>query len=154
MSTEDLTWPLVHKKLASTCFNATWDILDLAERTPEQEEEMLRLTFASHYHWTKREDYRPVKASIAHWQVSRVFAVIGSGELALRFGRRALEAAQSDAEMPAFALAYAHEAIARAAHLLGDAALRDTHAAKVRAMIADVDEKTQPMLEADLATIG
>ena len=153
MTNDTLSWPGVHRALAARCFNDTWELLDLERRTPAQDEEMLRLTFASHFHWTQRDDYSPVKASIAHWQVSRVFAVLGEGALALRFGRAALHALDGTDDPPAFAIAYAHEAIARGAAVVGDPGLTRDHHAEATALLDALDGETRAALTRDLRSL-
>ncbi len=46
----DFDLQAAHKFFSVTCFNQTWDLMDKAERTAEEDEEMLRLSLASHYH--------------------------------------------------------------------------------------------------------
>ncbi|MGB3702267.1 MAG: hypothetical protein WA997_13445, partial [Anaerolineales bacterium] len=66
----------VHKYYSVNCFNKAWDLIDKEERTPEDDQEMVRLSHASHYHWTQRPDYSSTKASIALWQTARIYAIL------------------------------------------------------------------------------
>ncbi|MDH3462756.1 MAG: hypothetical protein OEM32_03930, partial [Acidimicrobiia bacterium] len=101
-----------HRTFAPRAFNATWSLLDLQERTRDQEDEMIASTFAQRHHWYAVGT--PRHRSIADWQVSRVFSVLGYAELARRFGERSLAVAK-DNDLDAFVVGFAHEAIARAA---------------------------------------
>ena len=108
-----------HKYFSANCFNQAWDLIDLPKRSAEQEAELLPLTFASHWHWTQREDYSPAKASISNWQIARVFALIGDGTMAVRFGKKALNVLSAPNESP-FLAAYAYEAQSRGLAVEGD----------------------------------
>ena len=41
-----------------------WELIDKTQRSPQEDEEMLRLSMASHWHWTQRKDYGPTNASM------------------------------------------------------------------------------------------
>lgn len=137
-----------HRTLAPRAFNATWGLLDLENRTREQEEEMIASTFAQRHHWYQVGTAR--HRSIADWQVSRVFSVLGYAELARRFGERALAVAK-DNDLDAFVVGFAHEAIARAAAEVDDLATFEEHVTAARAqldLIEDAEDRT--VLESDL----
>lgn len=143
-----------HKFFAVSCFNATWNLMDKQDRTPEEDEEMLRLTMASSWHWTKREDCVPQNMSIAYWQVSRVHAIVGRGDEALRYGQLCLDVSQGEG-IDAFALGYAYEALARAEMVLGNREGMQTHIEKAHEVAERVsDDDTKKMLTDDLSTIG
>jgi hypothetical protein len=77
------------RKVAVDLFNHTWTLLDRADRTREEDNEMLHAAHASRYHWIAVGT--SVNAARGEWQVSRVYAVLGRGEPALWHARRALE---------------------------------------------------------------
>jgi hypothetical protein len=113
---------------------------------------MLRLATASHYHWTMRDDYSPDKASIAHWMLSRVYAVLGEAGMAKRHGESALGVLGPEPE--AFLIGYGHEALARAAAVRGDVATRDAHVALAEcALKAILHKGTRLGLTQDLASL-
>ncbi len=149
-SEEDLSrW---HRTFAPRAFNSTWDYLDAAELTREQEEEMLAATFAQKYHWSAVGDARTW--AVADWQVSRVLAVMGYAELSRRFGERSLEIAQEH-DLDPFVKGFAHEAIARAAADVDDIDTFTEHVAAARAQAAEIeDPKDRDVLEADLAEMS
>ena len=68
-----------HRYFAAECFNQAWDLINKSERTPEEDEQMIRLSLASHWHWTQRADCTQENVSIAYWQTSRVYTVLGPG---------------------------------------------------------------------------
>lgn len=84
----------VHERFSTECFNACWDLMDKAERTAHDDEEMLLLAYASLWHWTRRPDFGPAQRAIGHWQVSRASCLLGRVEAALAHALLALEAAR------------------------------------------------------------
>ena len=142
-----------HTEFSVRCFNETWGFLDLESRTPEQEEEMLRLAMTSHYHWTQRDDVTEQNQSIAAWLISRVFAVMGQSANAVRWAERAGQAFANDVAPP-FYQAYVHEAFARGHQLAGDTSAVAEHLELARALTEKVPEPShRKMIEDDLATI-
>ena len=115
----DLDQKAAHKYFSANCFNKAWDLIDKPDRTPEEDEEMIRLSLASHYHWTQRDDYSLTSASVGHWQTSRIYAILGLAENARRYGQLCLEASRAEDVLP-FYLGYAFEALARAEAVAGD----------------------------------
>ena len=43
----------LHRREGKELFNRVWDLLNLEQRTPEQDAEMIHTTHASAYHWTQ-----------------------------------------------------------------------------------------------------
>ncbi len=146
----DLT--AAHRFFAADCFNRAWDLLDLAERTPEQERLLVAAAQASLFHWLQRPDCGEQQLSVAHWQLARIHAVLGNALQARREAERCL---QHSRHLAPFFLGYAYEALARAARLEGDAeglgtylALGQTQAAKV-----EHEDERAPLL-ADLSSLA
>jgi len=142
-----------HKYFSVNCFNQAWDLIDKTKRTPEEDEEMIRLSLTSHYHWTQRDDYSNTSTSIAHWQISRIYAILGRADNARRYGQLCLGASQEAGVAPFF-LGYAYEALARAEAAGGkekemQALLNDARTTAEK--IKEADEKN--MLLDDLKTI-
>ncbi|WP_413300689.1 hypothetical protein AA0X95_19245 [Bacillus sp. 1P10SD] len=111
------TTTLSHKQLAVNSFNAVWDLLDLPQRTTEEEEKMIHLAHTSFWHWTQVVDHTPQNVSIGYWQLSRVYAFAKLGERALYFGEQCLEVSLKN-EIEPFYIGYAYEALCRANALL------------------------------------
>ena len=142
-----------HKHFSAFCFNQAWDLMDKTARTADEDEEMLRLSLASTWHWASRDDCEPSNLSVGFWQTSRIHAILGRPEEAKRYALRALESAQPEGTDP-FYLAYAYEALARAEALAGheeemEQALALAHRTAER--IEDPD--SQGILLDDLASI-
>jgi len=72
---------------------------------------MIHAAHASRYHWGQAG--RDLNRSIAEWQISRVYAVLGREEPSRYHAHRALELARRGRLAP-FYEAYAYEALARA----------------------------------------
>jgi len=145
--------PATRRKLAVDLFNHTWTLLETADRTPEQDDEMTHAAHASRYHWGEIEDGQPVHLARGEWQCSRVYAVLGRAEPALWHAGRCLAIVES-AGIADFDLAAAYEAMARAS--LAAADLEAVAAWKARATaaldgIADKDDRE--IIEGDLATL-
>ena len=139
------------RSLAVGLFNRVWQLLEMVDRTPDQDDEMVHAAHASRYHWGEVGDAR--NRAIGEWQISRVYAVLGRGEPALHHARRCLEITQS-ADAGTWLLASAYEALARASAVAGD---RDAAAGwRARAVeqlprIEDPDDRE--IVEQDIATL-
>ena len=141
-----------HRTFAPRAFNHTWTLLDEAELTREQEEEMLASAFAQRHHWYKVGE--PRNWAVADWQVSRVAAVLGYAELSRRFGARSLELAQEH-DLGPFVTGFAHEAIARAAADVDDVETFTEHLELAKAALPEIeDTEERETLEADLAEMS
>ena len=144
---------LAHKYFSVNCYNRAWDLMDKQVRTEEEDEQMLQLSIASHWHWTQREDYSPTNASIGYWQISRIHALLKRADEALRYAELCLQISK-ESDLPPFYLAYAYEALARAEAVAGNREgveeyLRLAH--QVASQISDKGEKD--MLMKDLMSL-
>ena len=54
-----------HKVFSAEAFNSAWDLIEKADRTPEDDELMISLAHASAWHWTQREDVRNGVGAVA-----------------------------------------------------------------------------------------
>jgi hypothetical protein len=141
-----------HRHFSAHCFNAAWELMDQPKRTPAQDEEMLRLSLASTWHWTQREDCAASNLSVGYWQTSRIYVLMGQADNARRYGLMAL-ATVRDEEAP-FYQGYAYEALARAEALAGDREKTVEYLGLARRAAERVpDDQAREMLEADLNTI-
>ena len=140
--------PLTHRSLASALFNRTWELVDKETRSHEEKAEMLTAAFTSRYHW--REVGEPRNFAISDWQVSRVAAILGYPDLADEYGQRSLDMA-SQAHLGPFYEGYAHEALARAARLAGNRALKTKHLDIAYDLLGQVEQADErELLGADL----
>jgi hypothetical protein len=115
----DFDTAAAHKYFAAHCFNACWPLIDQPARTVEQAEQLIALGHASLWHWTQRADCTPKNLSIAHWILSRIYAVLGDAPMAQRYAGSCLRISMEGGVAPLF-LAFAYEALARAAMVQRD----------------------------------
>jgi hypothetical protein len=140
-----------HRFFAADCFNKAWELLEKRERTPEEDEEMIRLNQASMWHWSQREDCTGQNLSIGYWQASRIQAVLGRADEARRYGQLCLQYSRQE---PPFFLAYAYEALARAEKVAGNESLAEQYQAEaMRLAEAVTDPEDKKLLLDDLKTI-
>lgn len=141
----------VQRGLAVDLFNHVWTLLESPSRTPMQDDEMIHAAHASRHHWGVVGD--PPNLARGEWQCSRVYAVLGRPEPAMWHARRCLAICEEHG-IADFDIAFAWEAIGRAAAVAGDAALRAEALDRARELTAAVaDAEDRELLESDLATI-
>ena len=145
--------PKTQRQLAVDLFNLTWTFLGKEERTREGADAMIHAAHASAYHW--RQIGTPANFARSEWQCSRVYAVLGRGEPSLHHARRCLELCEENPDALAdWDLPFAHEALARAYAVAGDAAEAASHLERARAaaaQVADADDRDH--LEHELASV-
>lgn len=107
------------KRLGVLFFNRCWDLMDLGRRTAEQDLDMLSCAHASFALWSSYGGATKTNLSIGLWQLSRVYSLVGSSELARAYAQRCISASRGE-EVDSFYLAYGYEALARALRLAGD----------------------------------
>jgi hypothetical protein len=145
--------PQERRKIGAALFNRVWTYLDKPDRTPDDDELMVHMAHASAYHWRESGLGSPENAARSEWQISRVYAVLGRGEPALHHARRCLDICEAN-DIGDFDLAYAHEAMARAAFVAGDAERGERHLAAAREARAGISEDDdRELFDKDLATI-
>jgi hypothetical protein len=144
---------LIHQHFSASCFNAGWDLIDKKDRTPQDTENMLLLSYASLWHWKQRTDCTPVNLSIAYWQASRVNSLAGQGSIAKLFGERCLDISVKNKLAP-FYLGYAYEALAFAEIVNRRSDQARGHLAVAKGELAKVTDKDEKdLLGADLAKL-
>lgn len=144
---------LDHRAIGIELFNATWTMME-KQRTSEEDDTMLHMAHASAYYW-RSEGSGATAANLARseWQVSRVYTVLHRSEPAGHHARRCLEICQANG-IGDWDIAYAYEALARAAAIGGDldAARSWLEQAHSAARAIGEDEERQQVLT-DLQTI-
>jgi hypothetical protein len=108
-----------HRQFGVDLYNYTWTLLEKADRSRDDDDEMLNATHASAYHWNHAAETGPQNAARGHWQISRVNAVLGRGEAALYHAERCLQLCTENG-IGDWDIAAAYEAVARAHKLAGD----------------------------------
>lgn len=140
-----------HRKVAARLFNATWDLIDKADRDAAEDVEMLSTAVTSRWHWTQVGTAEQI--ATGDWQVAHVFSLLGYGGPAVSFARRHLAAAIAEG-WDGWRLASAHEGMARACAVAGDAAGRADHlAAASEALGREPDDEDREAITAQLASV-
>jgi hypothetical protein len=151
--TPDFDLQAAHRFFAAECFNRAWDLIDKPDRTPDEDEQMIRLSLASTWHWTQRDDCAPANLSVGYWQTSRIYALLGQTANARRYAQLCLAVSQGEGMLP-FYLGYAYEALARAESVAANGPQRDAYLAAAREVAGRMpDPDARQALLADLATI-
>jgi hypothetical protein len=140
-----------HRYFSADCFNKVWEFIDKTNRTPDEDEEMIRLTQASIWHWTQRDDCKSSNLSMGYWQASRVLSISGRGAEARYYAELCL---QQSRDATPFLLGYAYEALARAEKVAGNASLIAKYKAEAVRHAENVeDSDDRKLLADDLATL-
>ena len=76
-------------KFAKSTFNRTWELLDITERTPAENEELIHAAHTSLYHWLQVGT--PVNAQRGEWMLAHVYTVLEQPSLALKHAARCMD---------------------------------------------------------------
>ncbi len=140
-----------HRKQAAALFNQVWRLLEERRRTPDQDEAMIHAAHASRYHWGVVG--KPVQIAIGDWQVSHVYAVLRRAEPAMYHARRCLSVCRTH-RLADFPLAFAYEALARAAAVAGRARDRERYLRQARGAAGRIrGPEDRSLVLSDLATV-
>lgn len=139
------------RALAVGLFNHVWSLLEIAARTPDQDDEMIHAAHASRYHWG--EVGEATQRAIGEWQVARVYSVLGRAEPAVHHARRCLQLVEEH-HVEAWLLASAFEGLARAHAVAGDREAAEEWKARAVAAAAGIEEpEERQVVEGDIATL-
>lgn len=108
-----------HEQCGRALFNTVWTLLDQPNRSMDDDDLMVHTVHAMMLHWLQVGT--PVNFARGEWQLSRVYAVLGRTEGAMRHAERCLAICQEDG-IVGFDLAFAYEALARAHAVAGNTA--------------------------------
>jgi len=141
-----------HAQTARYCFAEACDLMAQPTRTIRQRDEMLQLAHTSLWHTSQRKDRTSEMLVIGYWQVSRVYAMLDAGQLAMRHARRCLDYID---QIELIYVAYAHEAVARAARMLDDESTFREHLAKAHAAAKRVTDRDKvAMIAGDIEALA
>jgi hypothetical protein len=142
----------VHRVIGVDRFNATWDLIDLGgRRSADDDVEMLLSAMTSRWHWGRVGG--PEEMATGDWQIAHAASLLGLGDLAVLFASRNLAVAEAQG-WSGWRLASAHEGMARASAVAGDATGRARHVAAAEAALADEpDAEESNVIAEQLATI-
>jgi len=140
-----------HRRQGVETNNDAHDLLERVDRSPEEDEELLRLAYASAFHWDRATGTTAANRARAAHLVARALIATGQPERGLLSADRCLAICREHT-LDDFDLAYAQEARARALLALGRH--QDAHAAAAAALavpIADAEDKQ--IVDRDLADL-
>lgn len=144
--------PATERRLAADLFNHVWTLLEMADRTRAQDDEMLHAAHASRHHWGVVGE--PVNFARGEWQCSRVYSVLGRAEPALWHARRCVAICEEHG-IGDFDIAGAWEAVARAQSVAGDRQATAEALERARSLATAIaEDEDRELIEGDLATIG
>jgi hypothetical protein len=141
------------RQQAVDLFNHVWTLMETADRTPEQDDEMIHAAHASRHHWAAVGTGKNLARG--EWQISRMYTTLGRGEPALYHAHRCLAYCEvSPDEIEDWDIPFAHEALSRAHLTAGNLDEAKRHAARARELAAQVADKGErEQLEKDLSTL-
>jgi hypothetical protein len=140
-----------HTYFSSHCFNLAWDLIDIPQRTDQQNTQMLAAAYTSLWHWQQREDCNNQNLSVAYWQLSSIHALLGQPDLARQNGHYCVEYAREEGP---FYLGYGYEALARAEKLAKNEDLMFRYKNEAARLSEDIKEKEdREALLNDLKTV-
>ena len=142
------------RRLGVDLYNSTWTLIEKADRTSAETDELIHRAHASRWHWARVGE--TVNLARGEWLCSRVYATLGRGEPALWHARRCVEINEALAPeaRESWDLAGAYEAMARASFAAGDSAsgaLWKVKATDALAAITNADDRMP--IEQDIATL-
>jgi tetratricopeptide (TPR) repeat protein len=142
-----------HRYFSAQCFKQAWELIKKPDRMPEDDEAMIRLSQASHFHWTQREDFSPTNRSIALWQMAHIYTLLGRLEQARQYADLCLKASREEGVEVVF-VGYAYEALARVERLGGNEEQAQRYVASALQQADKTeDEEDRQMLLDDLADL-
>lgn len=145
MSPEDKKYTIEQAQLqfAKSIWNGIWTLLEKADRTPSEDEDLLLSAYASLYHW--KQVGTTANLQRGYWMLSRAYLALGMVDQALDWAWQCQRITQEhSAIMEDFDLAYAQEGLARAYACSGDLTQADLHyraAVSLGQLIADPEDK-------------
>lgn len=143
--------PVDHRRLAVDLFNEVWRLIEKTDRTHDEELAMIHAAHASRHHWGIAGEAK--NWCIGEWQIARVYSTLGRAEPARFHAAEALRLAEDHALGP-FLTASAHEGLARAAMVAGDAGAFDDHLAKSQRAGAQItDDEDRQIWRADIDSL-
>jgi hypothetical protein len=136
------------RQIGVELFNATWRLIE----SRADDELMLHMAHASAYHWAVAPECLPENRARGEWLVSRVSALCGLVDAARLHAERCLDWCERHG-LADWDLAFAYEALARAAALARDSEECARFVERARAVaIEDADDRE--LLERDLDSLA
>lgn len=150
---DDTTLDLMgrHLRMAVDLFNEVWRYIEKDGRSPEETDWMIHAAHTSRYHWGLVG--KPENLARGEWQISRVYCTAGMPEAARYHAQRVLDICQAHG-IGDWDLAYAYEALARAAAIAGEQGAMVRYIAQARKAAEDIkDPDDRDLLLADIDSL-
>ena len=137
-----------HRHFASYCFNQTWSYIKKPARSEEDDLAMLNHAIASLWHWSQRADREPENLAVGYWQVSYVFSLLGSADLARRYAVMCKDVSE---KLAPFYMGEAYQALASAEKAAGNRIKMQVYLKKAeKVFVTLTDEEEKEALRRDL----
>jgi len=122
----------VHRRFGVDLNNSVWEGLDALRPGPSdplaERERFLYSAYASAYHWMETPTATAANRARAEHLIARAAVAAGFPEIGLGHANRCLDLCETNlSEVEDWDLAFAHEAMARAAAAVGDEVLAREH---------------------------
>ncbi|MEZ5097762.1 MAG: hypothetical protein R2731_17785 [Nocardioides sp.] len=79
-----------HRRQGVEANNTTWELLDRTDRSPDDDEELLRRAYTAAYHWQRATTAGPANEARAAYTVAKALLATGQPERALTSADRCL----------------------------------------------------------------
>ena len=140
------------KKGGIYCFNKAWELLNKKELSADEKIELLTLVHASFWLWEQVPEKTKTNISIGYWQISRAYAVIQEGNLAMVYAEKCIRIS-NDSSVDSFYLAYGYEALSRALIILKKSDQAKEALEKAKTIYTDTKENHISGLVKDLSEL-
>jgi hypothetical protein len=136
---EEIDVTAAHTHFAKHFNRRTWELLEKADRSSEEDVEMEYAAVCSLYHWSHIGT--PLHLQRGEWLLSHVYIILGFGESALRHASRCHDLTQGHPDlMQDFDLAYREEGLARALALAGRTEEAKVHYRRAMEAVAAIQD--------------
>lgn len=139
-------------RTAKQTFNKAWRFLDKKRLNKSEQMQLLELVHTSYYLWKQVPHCTATNISISLWQISRAYAHIGEGKIALLYAEGNIRHCKKE-KTDGFYTAYAHESAARAYVILNEKLKASTHLLKARKFIQTTKETETNFFFKDLVEL-
>ncbi len=140
-----------YRQIARNITDLVWRLLDKVELTEDEADRLIHAAYAVRFHHGEFGD--PIDIARAEWHLARANLKVHRPVPALYHGHKCLEVCR-DNELGPFTIAYAYEALARTAAVVGDENALDEYL-RLAKMYGKMIEKDDDMkiFFADLSTV-
>jgi DNA-binding transcriptional MerR regulator len=145
--------PELHRALGVGLYNRCWTLMEVEDRTRDQDDELIATAHASAWHWLQVGN--DANRSRAHWMCSRVYAVLGRAEPALFHAGRCVELVEAGGTgFEDWDTSGAYEAMARALAVSGDVKAAAEWKEKAALALERISNpRDREPIEGDIATL-